>query len=809
MGLIKKNKGNEKKTISLQSLKRNSGRLATRKVAFPLIFDLASTKPIEENKVIFLELRLPALSNSFQELYDELTRNYDLNIHCHFFRIGFVTKDEQYKRFKEFIEDAATAKYLIYAEGSDVHACIKKRKGQHIMNTWHAAGAFKRFGLSTADKLFGDSYEEAKCFPSHGDYDMVTVSSPEVVWAYAEAMDKKDNPECIKPIGLSRTDVFYRQETIDSAYEHLYDIMPQARGKKVISYAPTFRGRSAQALTPDMLDVGKFYDELKDDYVLIFKHHPIVHNRPQIPAQYSDFCVDFTDFLTIEELICVTDIMIADYSSTIFEYSIFEKPMVFFAYDLYNYFDWRGFYYNYDELTPGPVCFTNKEVIDYIKHVDERFDKAEVHAFRERFMSSCDGHATERIMKEFFEPSIENYRRKNSLTGVYHSYPDWIETFGEKKATLEKRIKIRNEIAPSYKKECAQGIKNGSVVLIADYLVGNGVFSSVRKELQNNKNFELHEKLVFDENDKAGLQSNAKILASAQYIIVAGEPYILRMIDVRPETKIIQICPEVLPIRPRWNNDPAVQAGVNYEDKKEFPIHSKYDVVMAVTSGDDELYTKNYPLKENGTVWHMGNVCMDVFKNEEFMNASKKMLEEKYPVTKGKKVILLLNIIRDGIGAHIERLLLQMHEEFARDYVVLVKADESNKPISFPDYLQGFALSVNMSPSQCIAAADIVVGDYGSDIYGAVVAGKEFYRWMPDKGTYVKSQDWNMDILGIFPESICESNDELINKLMETKNMSSEEVLKKQNDLYEGFKEKYLNGCDGLVSKRLVERIAK
>ena len=58
----------------------------------------------------------------------------------------------------------------------------------------------------------------------------------------------------------------------------------------------------------------------------------------------------------------------------------------------------RGFYYNYDELTPGPVVKETEEIIDYIRHLDARFDQAQVHAFKEKFMSSCDGHATDRIM---------------------------------------------------------------------------------------------------------------------------------------------------------------------------------------------------------------------------------------------------------------------------------------------------------------------------------------------------------------------------------------------------------------------------
>ena len=72
--------------------------------------------------------------------------------------------------------------------------------------------------------------------------------------------------------------------------------------------------------------------------------------------------------------------------------------MIFFAYDLDEYFDWRGFFYDYDEMTPGPIVKETEQVIDYIKHIEERFDVSEVEAFREKFMSACDGHVTERIL---------------------------------------------------------------------------------------------------------------------------------------------------------------------------------------------------------------------------------------------------------------------------------------------------------------------------------------------------------------------------------------------------------------------------
>ena len=108
---------------------------------------------------------------------------------------------------------------------------------------------------------------------------------------------------------------------------------------------------------------------------------------------------DLSEDMTIEELLMVSDVCISDYSSIVFEYSLFERPMVFYAPDLEDYDDWRGFYYPYEEMTPGPIVKTTQEIGDYLLNLDERFDQDRIHEFRQFFMSSCDGKATKRILK--------------------------------------------------------------------------------------------------------------------------------------------------------------------------------------------------------------------------------------------------------------------------------------------------------------------------------------------------------------------------------------------------------------------------
>ena len=383
----------------MKALEGKFHKFWTLKVEYPALYKKYAKEPVQENKVVFFEVRLEQLTNSFQTLYKALEKDGSYDIHTHFLRNTFVKRKVYDDNCRAFIKDIATAKYVFANEASNVLSCVPMRPETIVTQTWHGCGAFKKFGFSTADLIFGLNREQQLKYPFYKNYTHVTISSPEVAWAYEEAMNLSDHPEIIKPVGVSRTDVFYDQEFISRAYEKLHEEMPESIGKKVILYAPTFRGRVANGKAPTKLDIPMFMEALGDEYVLLIKQHPLVRKRPKVPAECAQFAKDVTNTMQIDDLLCVSDICISDYSSLVFEYSLFERPMIFFAYDKAEYDDWRGFYYDYDEMTPGPICTENEEMIDYIQNLDTRFNKKEVADFRYKFMRSCDGHATERILE--------------------------------------------------------------------------------------------------------------------------------------------------------------------------------------------------------------------------------------------------------------------------------------------------------------------------------------------------------------------------------------------------------------------------
>ncbi|MDO5119220.1 MAG: CDP-glycerol glycerophosphotransferase family protein [Coriobacteriales bacterium] len=363
----------------------------------PLQYRRAARQPVDPKRCVFIEMDRDAVSDSMQLVYDEMQRRgftcdfISLHMHCG----SFV---EYTRRSGEMAKMVATAKYVFICEAQGRLACLPLRPETKVIQLWHGCGAFKKFGMSTADKIFGGTREEKMRRPAHRNTSLVTVSSPEVVWAYEEAMSL-EGTGIVQPLGVSRTDVFFDQDFIERCRREVEEVVPETKGRQVVLYAPTFRGRVATAEAPDQLDINLLHERLGEDWILLIKHHPHIKKRPPVPAGCERFAFDVTDKLSIEACLCRSDACVSDYSSLVFEYSLFGRPMAFFAYDLADYDDWRGFYYDYDELTPGPIFATTHELAEWVEHLDERFDPIEVAAFREKFMGACDGHATERIIK--------------------------------------------------------------------------------------------------------------------------------------------------------------------------------------------------------------------------------------------------------------------------------------------------------------------------------------------------------------------------------------------------------------------------
>ena len=381
--------------------------------AYPDLYRKYSSRPVNPKKVIFVENNSREVSDSFTAILEDLKKDGSYTVHVHFLEELTAGHGGFSYNCARLAADAATAAYIFLNDYSNVISCLPLREETKVIQLWHACGAFKKFGHSTLELKFGQTAKQQEKHPvyGYGNLDYVTVSSPDIAWAYTEAMQLEDKKTQVVATGISRTDRFFDPAFREASARQVRDRYPATEGKKILLYAPTFRGRIQFAATPDytQFDLKALHERFGDEYFVMVKHHPFVAagRRPRIPEDLKGtFAADVTDEFSIETLLCAADVVITDYSSLIFEYSLMNRPMVFYSYDLDSYYDWRGFYYDYEEMTPGPVCRTMDELADALANVDAQFDQERMDAFRKKFMGACDGHATERIEELVFGQSL-------------------------------------------------------------------------------------------------------------------------------------------------------------------------------------------------------------------------------------------------------------------------------------------------------------------------------------------------------------------------------------------------------------------
>jgi CDP-ribitol ribitolphosphotransferase len=298
----------------------------------------------------------------------------------------------------------ATARLFIVDDYFFPMYVITPRPGTTFVQTWHASGAFKKFGYSVLDKSFGATEDLTRRVRIHGNYDLCLIGSPAGALFYAEAF--RQPVERFAPeLGIPRTDVLFDAAVLartNEAVRRRYGIAPDRR---VVLYAPTFRGDSVgTAVAGPMLDLRQLHDRLGEDHTVLLRLHPFVRAGVAIPPELASFAIDVSDHPEINDLLVASDALVTDYSSVIFEYALLRRPMLFFAPDLAAYEGERGFYFDYRTGVPGPVMDTTEAIADYLRA--GTLDLARIDAFRAWAFEVADGGATKRFIERVVHPAL-------------------------------------------------------------------------------------------------------------------------------------------------------------------------------------------------------------------------------------------------------------------------------------------------------------------------------------------------------------------------------------------------------------------
>lgn len=293
----------------------------------------------------------------------------------------------------ELAAEMAQSKFILVDDYEPLVYVLRLRSGQKLVQVWHAMGAFKRFGYGR------DSAEKNSI--THKNYTDAIVSSPEIVPIYAQAFGIDESR--VKPVGTPRTDCFFDEAYVTSVKNRLYEKEPCLQGKKICLFAPTFRGENVHnAYYPsEFFSAEKFINALPNEWALIIKLHPFIQEKVSVAPEWKDRVFDFSDEREINDILFITDVLVTDYSSVIFENAVIGNPAVFYAPDLKAYDGGRGFYYDYSDYSCGEVVSDFESLAPAVLRA--RRGNEQLAAFKKRFVPLCDGRSCERFVKEILK----------------------------------------------------------------------------------------------------------------------------------------------------------------------------------------------------------------------------------------------------------------------------------------------------------------------------------------------------------------------------------------------------------------------
>jgi CDP-glycerol glycerophosphotransferase (TagB/SpsB family) len=258
-----------------------------------------------------------------------------------------------------------------------------------VVQVWHAAGALKRFGLDTEPRQ-GDPERSFL----HRHYDWVVASGEQSREPWSRAL--RTPLDRVIALGSPRTDLFFDEAALADARLRILARYPALAGRRVVTYAPTFRGRGRGKRPAGGLDAGRLRASLAATDILLLKSHPNLDPRLVDTAGF-DVMIDPEE--DMNDVLAATDILITDYSSSIFEWALLRRPLVLLVPDLTEYERQPGLYLDYRTEMIGTQVVDTDGVADAI--ATERFDLAAYESFIARHAGASDGRASSRLVGRF------------------------------------------------------------------------------------------------------------------------------------------------------------------------------------------------------------------------------------------------------------------------------------------------------------------------------------------------------------------------------------------------------------------------
>lgn len=351
--------------------------------------------PIKNNKILF-ESYYGAQYGCNPKYLSEFIVNNALNLKVTWAFVGEYPAVEGIKTVKynslRYLYDLATTHFFV--TNYRTVTSFKKRRKQLYFQTWHSSLRLKMIEKDAESSLKPEYIEMAKNDSKAIDYLISGCKASTDIFRRAFWYDGT-----ILEVGTPRID-FLLQPLDANKVAQIKRALGIPMETKIVMYAPTFR--KDYSMDCYEIDYAKLLESLKVKYentnwAVVLRLHPHLHDYSSRLTVSNSFLIDATGYSDIQELLYVTDVLITDYSSLMFDYLFMKRPCFLFARDLDSYTkNDRGLYFRISEL-PFSVSTNTNELCKQIIELDMETAVQKYEAFIERVGSFEDGRASEKI----------------------------------------------------------------------------------------------------------------------------------------------------------------------------------------------------------------------------------------------------------------------------------------------------------------------------------------------------------------------------------------------------------------------------
>ncbi len=313
--------------------------------------------------------------------------------------ISAVDKRVKCVRFRtwEYLKMVNSAEFLVTNSRTDPwHIYWHKRPSQKYLMLWHGGAALKRIERDVEDRLGFSYVQKAKRDSKVCDL-MISGcrANTELIkrsfWYSGEILEA----------GIPRNDIFFNETLHRSIRQHIIEQYNLPSDGRIVLYAPTFR-RSG-TIEPYRIDWSDMIPRLERMFggakvTLLLRLHPNLIGKADTSSLINHpSVIDMTRYHDMQELLCVSDMLITDYSSSMFDYAMLRRPCMLYATDVAEYD--RGYYYDFREL-PFPLAQNSEQLINLIENFDEKEYQRDLKTFLDEHLGLVErGVAAEELAR--------------------------------------------------------------------------------------------------------------------------------------------------------------------------------------------------------------------------------------------------------------------------------------------------------------------------------------------------------------------------------------------------------------------------